>query len=200
MHESGDPHALKGSFHASGFHRKSFHEVLNGLSVPLLDIVISTGSLTYFFCCMEYAKKAALRFLYPSMLSGGSSSNHTLAAPIRVVPFCLWTLRCPSLAGCRSPIRGITKFSFPISFTTGAVSVTMSVFPYLVLIPVGGAGIYHMILSIVARERSLLARTISVRRVPPVRAAFTVRTIHEFTTPVRAFAISPLELRESIRE
>nr|GEX86380.1 hypothetical protein [Tanacetum cinerariifolium] len=32
----------------------------------------------------KYAKKAALRSLYPSMLSGGSSSNHTLAVPIRV--------------------------------------------------------------------------------------------------------------------
>ncbi|GKE06156.1 hypothetical protein Tco_1398174 [Tanacetum coccineum] len=84
MYEFGDPHALRGSLHASGFHLESFHEFLDGLSVPLLDIVISTGSLTYFFCCMKYAKNAALRSLYPSMLSGGSSSNHTLAAPIRV--------------------------------------------------------------------------------------------------------------------
>ncbi|GJU50387.1 hypothetical protein Tco_1219942 [Tanacetum coccineum] len=49
-----------------------------------LILWISTGSLTYFFCCMKYAKKAALRSLYPSMLSGGSHSNHTLAAPFRV--------------------------------------------------------------------------------------------------------------------
>ncbi|GJS58791.1 hypothetical protein Tco_0653575 [Tanacetum coccineum] len=39
MHESGDPHALRGSLHASSFHLESFHEVLNGLSIPLLDIV-----------------------------------------------------------------------------------------------------------------------------------------------------------------
>ncbi|GJU96188.1 hypothetical protein Tco_1320944 [Tanacetum coccineum] len=39
MHESGDPHALKGSLYASGFHLESFHELLDGLSVSLLDIV-----------------------------------------------------------------------------------------------------------------------------------------------------------------
>nr|GEZ80376.1 reverse transcriptase domain-containing protein [Tanacetum cinerariifolium] len=49
-----------------------------------LMLWIFTGSLTYFFCCMKYAKKAALRSLYPFMLSRGSSSNHTLAAPIKV--------------------------------------------------------------------------------------------------------------------
>ncbi|GKC58830.1 hypothetical protein Tco_1086428, partial [Tanacetum coccineum] len=49
-----------------------------------LILWISTGSLTYFFCCIKYAKKAALRSLYPSILSRGSSSNHTLAVPIKV--------------------------------------------------------------------------------------------------------------------
>ncbi|GKA18997.1 hypothetical protein Tco_0698912 [Tanacetum coccineum] len=39
MYESRDPLALRGSLHASGFHLESFHEVLDGLSVPLLDIV-----------------------------------------------------------------------------------------------------------------------------------------------------------------
>ncbi|GKG39377.1 hypothetical protein Tco_0463522, partial [Tanacetum coccineum] len=39
VYESGDPHALRGSFHESGFHLESFHEVLDGLSFPLLDIV-----------------------------------------------------------------------------------------------------------------------------------------------------------------
>ncbi|GKF78442.1 hypothetical protein Tco_0234010, partial [Tanacetum coccineum] len=37
-------------------------------------------SLTYFFCYIKYAKEAALRSLYLSMLFRGSSSNHTLAA------------------------------------------------------------------------------------------------------------------------
>ncbi|GJU00099.1 hypothetical protein Tco_1110437 [Tanacetum coccineum] len=47
MHESGDPHALRGSLHAS-------------------------GSLKYFFCCMKYAKKAALRSFIPPVLSLGN--------------------------------------------------------------------------------------------------------------------------------
>ncbi|GJY63619.1 hypothetical protein Tco_0465079 [Tanacetum coccineum] len=51
-----------------------------------LILWISTGSLTYFFCCIKYAKKTALRSLYPSMLSGGSSLNHTLADE-QVLPY-----------------------------------------------------------------------------------------------------------------
>ncbi|GJX38657.1 hypothetical protein Tco_0251960 [Tanacetum coccineum] len=43
MHESGDPHALRSSLHASCFHLGSFHEFLDGLSVPLLNIVDFDG-------------------------------------------------------------------------------------------------------------------------------------------------------------
>ncbi|GKD25275.1 hypothetical protein Tco_1231489 [Tanacetum coccineum] len=43
MQESEDPHALRGSLHASSFHLESFHELLDGLSVPLLDIVDFDG-------------------------------------------------------------------------------------------------------------------------------------------------------------
>ncbi|GKA93883.1 reverse transcriptase domain-containing protein [Tanacetum coccineum] len=39
MHESGDPHAFKGYLHAFGFHLESFHELRDGLSVSLFDIV-----------------------------------------------------------------------------------------------------------------------------------------------------------------
>ncbi|GJZ88911.1 hypothetical protein Tco_0660693 [Tanacetum coccineum] len=80
MHESEDPHALEGSLHASGFHLELFHELLDGLSVPLLDIVNFDRIFDVLLLLLKYAQKAALRSLYPSMLSGGSSSNHTLAA------------------------------------------------------------------------------------------------------------------------
>ncbi|GKC53722.1 hypothetical protein Tco_1076467, partial [Tanacetum coccineum] len=43
IHEFGDPHALKSSLHASCFHLESFHELLDGLSVPLLNIVDFDG-------------------------------------------------------------------------------------------------------------------------------------------------------------
>ncbi|GKD40720.1 amidohydrolase 1 [Tanacetum coccineum] len=43
MHESGDPHAPRGSLYASDFHLESFHKLLDGLSVPLLDIVDFDG-------------------------------------------------------------------------------------------------------------------------------------------------------------
>ncbi|GJV59519.1 hypothetical protein Tco_1465619, partial [Tanacetum coccineum] len=43
MHDSEDPHVLGGSLHVSGFHLESFHELLDGLSVPLLDIVDFDG-------------------------------------------------------------------------------------------------------------------------------------------------------------
>ncbi|GJX92434.1 hypothetical protein Tco_0345760 [Tanacetum coccineum] len=39
MHESGDLHAFRGSLHASSFNLESFHEILDCLSIPLLDIV-----------------------------------------------------------------------------------------------------------------------------------------------------------------
>ncbi|GJT21100.1 putative reverse transcriptase domain-containing protein [Tanacetum coccineum] len=52
-----------------------------------LILWISTRSLTYFFCCMKYAKKAALRSLYAYMLSEWSSLNHTLVAPIKAFIF-----------------------------------------------------------------------------------------------------------------
>ncbi|GJR78175.1 hypothetical protein Tco_0148960 [Tanacetum coccineum] len=65
MHESRDPHALRGSLHVSGFHLESFYELLNGLSVPLLDIIDFDGIFAYFFCCIKYAKNAALRSFVP---------------------------------------------------------------------------------------------------------------------------------------
>nr|GEW15157.1 retrotransposon protein, putative, Ty1-copia subclass [Tanacetum cinerariifolium] len=61
MHESEDSHALRSSLHTSSFNLESLHEILD-----------------------EYAKKDDLRSLYLSMLSGRSSSNHTLAVPMRV--------------------------------------------------------------------------------------------------------------------
>nr|GEY11578.1 hypothetical protein [Tanacetum cinerariifolium] len=57
MHESGDSHTFWGSFHAPNFHFEPFHEVFDGLSVLLLDVVDFYMILTYFFCCMKYAKK-----------------------------------------------------------------------------------------------------------------------------------------------
>ncbi|GKA73830.1 hypothetical protein Tco_0845466 [Tanacetum coccineum] len=43
MHECEDPHALGGSLHASDFHLESFHELLDGIFIPLLDIVDFDG-------------------------------------------------------------------------------------------------------------------------------------------------------------
>ncbi|GJY99686.1 hypothetical protein Tco_0517116 [Tanacetum coccineum] len=39
MHEFGDSHALRGPLHASSFNLESIHEILDGLFIPLLDIV-----------------------------------------------------------------------------------------------------------------------------------------------------------------
>ncbi|GKD83601.1 hypothetical protein Tco_1350440 [Tanacetum coccineum] len=39
VHELGDLHALKGSLHAPSLHFEAFHEILEGLSIPLFDIV-----------------------------------------------------------------------------------------------------------------------------------------------------------------
>nr|GFB64198.1 hypothetical protein [Tanacetum cinerariifolium] len=39
MHESRDLHTFMGSLHAPDFHLESFHEVLDGLFVLLLDVV-----------------------------------------------------------------------------------------------------------------------------------------------------------------
>ncbi|GKE68540.1 hypothetical protein Tco_1526612 [Tanacetum coccineum] len=39
MHEFGDSHALGGPFHASSFNLELLHEILDGLSIPLLDII-----------------------------------------------------------------------------------------------------------------------------------------------------------------
>ncbi|GJV93648.1 hypothetical protein Tco_1541461 [Tanacetum coccineum] len=41
MHESGGSHALMGPLHASNFNLESLYEILDGLFIPLLDIVIS---------------------------------------------------------------------------------------------------------------------------------------------------------------
>ncbi|GJY22034.1 hypothetical protein Tco_0394600 [Tanacetum coccineum] len=39
MHESGGSHALRGPLHASNFNLESLYEILDGLFIPLLDIV-----------------------------------------------------------------------------------------------------------------------------------------------------------------
>ncbi|GJX96735.1 hypothetical protein Tco_0352533 [Tanacetum coccineum] len=39
MHKSEDSHALRGPLHTSSFNLESLHEILDGLSIPLLDIV-----------------------------------------------------------------------------------------------------------------------------------------------------------------
>ncbi|GKF93952.1 hypothetical protein Tco_0283652, partial [Tanacetum coccineum] len=39
MHESKDSHALRGSLHAPSLNFEPFHEILDGLSILMLDIV-----------------------------------------------------------------------------------------------------------------------------------------------------------------
>ncbi|GJR44950.1 hypothetical protein Tco_1313053 [Tanacetum coccineum] len=102
MHESGDPHALRGSLHESGLHLESFHELFDGLSVPLLDIVDFNEIFNVLLLLHDVCKKAALRSLYHLSLR----ANHTpCGPPIRgtaksssSVDLCLFDFdfQCPS--------------------------------------------------------------------------------------------------------
>nr|GEU51945.1 hypothetical protein [Tanacetum cinerariifolium] len=126
MYESGDSHALRSSLYTSSFNLESLHELLDGSQSFCLILWISTGSLTYLFCYIKYAKKAALRFVYPSVLSEGSSSNHTLTVPMRVelnmflrYQACAFLTLTSSvlLRWCRSLTREITGIHYSFLFS-----------------------------------------------------------------------------------
>ncbi|GJS42825.1 reverse transcriptase domain-containing protein [Tanacetum coccineum] len=102
-----------------------------------LILWISTGSLKYLFCCIKFAKKAALRSLYPSMLSGGihvfrkllklrirgvngsiSSHDEGNARSSLLVGLCLFTLTSSALhSWCHSLTREITGIHFLYLFS-----------------------------------------------------------------------------------
>nr|GEX26019.1 xylulose kinase-1 [Tanacetum cinerariifolium] len=78
--------------------KRSVKSSMVSLSLCMI-LWISTGSLTYFFCYIKYAKKAALRSLYPSMLFGEVvSASRTISARRRVLS-----------AGTTSTVRTIPR-------------------------------------------------------------------------------------------